>query len=386
MFMHPIRLFSRRHAERYAYGFFLITLAFSQISIAGAQIALALCFSFFVLHVWTNRTPLAGSGAGIPYVVLVIALALASMLSEYPWMSLFNLRKLGLIIILYLTIWLINSRRRLLWSHVVLMFSLAIMSVFEIARSALEDTRLRWATHGITVTYGVVIMMSLLMLLAVRSSFRPELHAGGRPEFFLEKYYFALLLLVITVAFVLAGVRSALLGFSLGSLILAAMKERRLVIYFFLALLLVILVSPPDLQERLVEMFNMQGDESVKGRLLQWQTGWRIFAAHPWFGWGWRDLMELYPAFAPAGADLGKHPFYIGHVHNNFLQMAISGGSLGLAAFLWLFAAIGKKLYSAWRRMPDSYLRHTVLGAFCAFIGYLLASFFDWSLRWHCGL
>jgi O-antigen ligase len=157
------------------------------------------------------------------------------------------------------------------------------------------------------------------------------------------------------------------------------MKERRLVIYFFLALLLVILVSPPDLQERLVEMFNMQGDESVKGRLLQWQTGWRIFAAHPWFGWGWRDLMELYPAFAPAGADLGKHPFYIGHVHNNFLQMAISGGSLGLAAFLWLFAAIGKKLYSAWRRMPDSYLRHTVLGAFCAFIGYLLASFFDWS-------
>lgn len=374
-----VRLRSHRHAECLAYVFFLITLAFSQISIAGTQIALAFCLLFFVLHAWTNRTPLAGSGVGIPYVVLIIALALASMLSEHPWASLFNLRKLGLIVMLHLPIWLVNNRRRLLGSHVVLTLSLAMMSVFEVARSALEDTRLRWATHGITVTYGVVIVMSLLMLLAVRSSFRQELHAGGRPELFLERFYFALLLLVIAVAFVLAGVRSALLGFSLGSLFLAVVKDRRLLIYFILALLLIIVVSPPDLQARLIDMFDVQGNKSVNGRLLQWQTGWRIFAAHPWLGWGWRDLVELYPAFAPVGADLGKHPFYIGHVHNNFLQMAITGGSFGLAAFLWFLVTIGKKLYSAWRRMSDSYLRDTVLGAFCAFLGYLLASMFDWS-------
>ncbi|MGH7595354.1 MAG: O-antigen ligase family protein [bacterium] len=374
-----IQLHLQCYAERFAYGFFLITLAFSQISIAGTQIALAFCLLFFVLHAWINRTALAGSGVGTSYVVFVLALALSSVLSEYPWASLFNLRKLGLIIILYLTMWLINGRRRLLWSHAVLALSLAIMGIFEIVRSTLEDTRLRWATHGITVTYGVVIMMSLLMLLAVRSSFRQELHAAGRSEFFLEKFYFTLLLLVIAVAFILAGVRSALLGLSLGSLILAALKERRLLIYFFLTLLLVIVASPPDLQERLIDMFDVQGDKSVNGRLLQWQTGWRIFVAQPWLGWGWRDLVELYPAFAPAGADLGKHPFHIGHVHNNFLQMAITGGSIGLGAFVWLLVTIGKKLYLAWRHIPDSYLRDTVLGAFCAFIGYLLASFFDWS-------
>lgn len=373
------RLHSQRHAERFAYGFFLITLAFSQISIAGAQIALAFCFLFFVLHAWTNRTPLAGSGVGIPYVMLVIALVLASMLSEYPWMSLFNLRKLGLIIILYLTIWLINSRRRLLWSHVILVLSLAIMSVFEIARSAFEDTRLRWATHGITVTYGVVIMMSLLMLLAVRSSLRPELHTGGRPELFLEKYYYALLLLVIIIAFVLAGVRSAFVGFAAGLFCLAILKERRLLLYFMLIVALSLVLGPPNLQERLAGILKVQGDLSNEGRLLLWQTGWRIFLAHPCLGWGWRDLVAVYPDFAPAGADLMKHPFHIGHVHNNFLQMAITGGSIGLATFLWLLVTIGKKLYSAWRRLPDSYLRDTVLGAFCAFIGYLLASFFDWS-------
>jgi O-antigen ligase len=374
-----VRLHSHRHAERCAYGFFLIMLAFSQVSIAGTQIALAFCLLFFLLHIWANRPSLAGSGVDIAYAALALILVLSSLLSAYPWTSLFNLRKLGLIIILYLTIWLVNSRRRLLWSHVVLMLSLAIMSIFEIARSSLEDTRLRWATHGITVTYGVVIMMSLLMLLAVRSSLRPEFHIDGRPELFLEKFYFALLLIVIAVAFVLAGVRSAFLGFFLGSLILAVLQERRLMIYFFLALLLVVALGPQDLQERLVTMFDLQGDRSVNGRLLQWQTGWRIFVAHPWLGWGWRDLVELYPAFAPPSADLCKHPFYIGHVHNNFLQMAIIGGSLGLAAFLWLFATIAKRLYSAWRQIPDSYLRDTVLGAFCAFLSYLLASMFDWS-------
>jgi len=29
--------------------------------------------------------------------------------------------------------------------------------------------------------------------------------------------------------------------------------------------------------------------------------------------------------------------------------------------------------------MPDSYLRDTVFGSFCAFIGYFFASQFDWS-------
>jgi len=110
-----------------------------------------------------------------------------------------------------------------------------------------------------------------------------------------------------------------------------------------------------------------------------WQAGWRIFLAQPWLGWGWRDLVVLYPDFAPPEADLTRHPFYIGHVHNNFLQMAIIGGIAGLTAFVWLWFAIGKKLFWALRQMPDSYLRDAVLGAFCAFIAYLLASFFDWS-------
>ncbi len=366
-------------AERFAYGFFLIVLAFSQISIAGTQIALAFCLLFFLLHVWANRPPLAGGSVDIAYGALTLVLALSSLLSEYPWTSLFNLRKLGLIIMLYLTIGLVNSRRRLLWSHIVLALALAAMGTFEIARSALEDTRLRWATHGITVTYGVVIMMSLLMLLTIRSSFRSEFHARGFAELFLEKFYFALVLIAIAIAFILAGVRSAFLGFALGVIVLAILKEHRLLIYFFLASLLVLVLGPPDLHERLIGIFDVQADTSAKGRLLLWQTGWRIFVAYPWLGLGWRDLVAVYPDFAPPGVDLTKHPFYIGHVHNNFLQMAIIGGSLGLAAFLWLFWTIGAKLYWAFRRLTDSYLRDTVLGAFCAFAGYLLASMFDWS-------
>ncbi|MDZ7363169.1 MAG: O-antigen ligase family protein [candidate division KSB1 bacterium] len=366
-------------AERAAYVFFIIMLAFSQISIAGTQIALSFCILFFLIYWQHERPRLPGSGSEAPYAALILILLVASILSARPWTSLFNLRKLGLIVMLYLTLWLINSRPRLLTAHIVLLFSLAAMSLFEIIRSGLADSRLRWATHGITVTYGVVIMMSLLMLLSVRSALRPLLHACGLPKLFLEKYYFALLLLVIIIAFVLAGVRSAFVGFAAGLFCLAILKERRLLLYFMLVVAFAFILGPPNLQERLAAIFKVRGDLSNEGRVLLWQTGWRIFLAKPWLGWGWRDLVVVYPDFAPAGADLTKHPFHIGHVHNNFLQMAIIAGAFGLAAFIWLLFVIGRKLYLVFRQLSNSYLRDTALGAFCAFVGYLVASQFDWS-------
>jgi O-antigen ligase len=374
----PVRL-RLPPAERMAYGFFLITLAFSQISIAGTHIAFGFCVFFFLLHVWSNRPQLASSGIEIPYGMLILILALSSLLSAQPATSLFNLRKFGLIVFLYLNLWLVNTRRRLIWSHVVLALALAGMSVFEITRSTLEDMRLRWATHGITVTYGVVIMMSLLILLAVRSSLRSALRSVDWPELFLEKYYLALIIIVIAVAFFLAGVRSAFIGFLFGFFVLAVLKEPRLLIYFLAILFLAILIAPPEWQARIADIFNVTGDLSVRGRVLLWQTGWNIFMAKPWLGWGWVDLAALYPEYAPPGVDLTKHPFHIGHVHNNFLQMAIVGGIIGLAAFVWLWGTMGWKLYAAWRRVQDSYCRDTVLGTLSAFVAYLFASVFDWS-------
>jgi O-antigen ligase len=366
-------------AEHLAYGLFLLTLAFSQISIAGTYITFGFCVLFFLLHVWRDRPRLPGSGIEIPFGALFLILAFSAVLSAQPVTSLFNLRKFGLIAFFYLTIWLVNTRRRLLWSHLVLAFSLAGMSIVEITRSVLLDVRLRWATHGITVTYGVVIMMALLMLVAVRSSLRPALRSMGLLEFFLEKHYVALILIVIAAAFFLAGVRSAFVGFFVGVSVLAALKEPRLLIYFLAILGLAILIAPPEWQTRMANIFDATDDLSVQGRMLLWQTGWNIFLAKPWLGWGWIDLASLYPEYAPPGADLAKHPFHIGHVHNNFLQMAIIGGIVSLAAFLWLWGTLGGKLYAAWRRLQDSYCRDTALGALSAFVAYFAASVFDWS-------
>jgi O-antigen ligase len=371
--------FSSLHVERAAYVFFLFMLAFSQISIAGTQIAFGFCTLFFLIYWGLERPRWPSSGIELPFVVLMLSLVTASVFCEHPWISLFNLRKLGLIAMFYLTLYLLNSRPRLLAAHIVLMFSLAGMGLIEILRSCLYDSRLRWATHGVTVTYGVVIMMSLLMLLSVRHSLRPLLHACGLPKLFLEKYSFALLMFVIIIAFALAGVRSAFLGFAAGLFCLSILKERRMLLYFVIIVGLALVLGPPRMQERLVTVFKVQGDPSNEGRVQLWQTGWRVFLAQPWLGWGWRDLVVVYPGFAPAGADFTKHPFDIGHVHNNFLQMAIIGGVVGLAAFVWLLSVIGRKLYTAYRQLPDSYLRDTVLGSFCAFIGYLVASQFDWS-------
>ena len=115
-------------------------------------------------------------------------------------------------------------------------------------------------------------------------------------------------------------------------------------------------------------------------RIHLWDAGWRIFRDHPVTGVGLQDLKPYVERYRSQEAHEPPH----GHMHNVWLQVAVSMGLVGLAAFVWLW--IGLFRTAAWRLRQD--LRDPAsdrfgltlrLGAVAALTAFFIAGLFEWN-------
>ena len=84
--------------------------------------------------------------------------------------------------------------------------------------------------------------------------------------------------------------------------------------------------------------FNVEGDTSILGRLMLWNTAWQLFRSSPIHGVGYGTFMLIVDRYLPniPGLVLGLE------VHNIFFELLAETGILG-------FAAYSAFLYSVWR-------------------------------------
>ena len=101
-------------------------------------------------------------------------------------------------------------------------------------------------------------------------------------------------------------------------------------------------------------------DPGVGQRLTMWHAGWHAFLQHPMIGWGWARLSEA------------ALPTVLSMYHNDFFNMAVAAGVVGIFSWLMVLAAplIGVAL------MPKD--RFSTLRLYCALI--LSVSFFIFGL------
>ncbi len=111
-------------------------------------------------------------------------------------------------------------------------------------------------------------------------------------------------------------------------------------------IVLLTLAGPEALYERGASIFSLDNPTNVD-RLAMAATGLRMIQAHPLLGVGPGLMPRVYPAWRVDWAVKETNP----HLHNDALHLAAERGLLGLAAWLWLVAALG---VGAWR-----VLRHT---------------------------
>ncbi|MBQ0067394.1 MAG: O-antigen ligase family protein [Phascolarctobacterium sp.] len=91
------------------------------------------------------------------------------------------------------------------------------------------------------------------------------------------------------------------------------------------------------------------------GRIIIWQTSWKMFKDHPLFGVGFHRFRyaykEIYNGYQ--GRRTGNNVFF--HAHNLFLNAMVEGGLVGLTSFVFFFVFALWYPYKLWRRYRDPY-------------------------------
>lgn len=112
---------------------------------------------------------------------------------------------------------------------------------------------------------------------------------------------------------------------------------------------LVALAFPQAVHERL-DSFLDTGFSSNAARLEMARAGWEMFKQHPWFGVGPGRVEAEFAAILKARG-VTNPPFYLKHLHNNFIQIAAERGAFALLAFVWLIIEL---IVRFWRRSQET--------------------------------
>jgi len=111
------------------------------------------------------------------------------------------------------------------------------------------------------------------------------------------------------------------------------------------------------------------------GRIKLLKVGMEMVRTYPLFGVGLERIPAEFPRYYQ-GDDL--QTFYIGHMQNDFMQIAAERGLICFAAFMWFLLSLFRSL---WRflKSGDELLRSTALSALSALTGFLVMGLFEFN-------
>jgi O-antigen ligase len=218
---------------------------------------------------------------------------------------------------------------------------------------------------GHYMTFGGQLLLLVSLALGVLATSRDRRWRWGA----------ALAAGIGSVALACTFTRSAWLGWFVACVTILGVRRPRWLLPFSAALAVVVAVSPGAFRERLVSSFDPGHPNNIE-RTYMWRAGWAMFRDRPWTGVGLQDLRPVYPGYRVPEAR--ETP---GHLHSNLVQIAATMGSLGLAAFLFLygslFAAAGRGLRA--RVAAGDLAGGVQLGVVAGLAGFLAAGAFEWN-------
>jgi O-antigen ligase len=342
---------------------------FATFSIAGAQTALGASVLLWLVFVLRGRIPGPHrTPIDRPVILFIAACAAASLLSPDRTASLRGLKNLLLISVVYIVAYCVRTRRAARNLFLVLLVSGTASSLFGVAVYLLgrgEGTLGRSpGTFSTAMTFGGIlcIVASLFVAVAIGGSLvsRARLAAWFAGASSLTALFFTF-------------TRSSWVGMIAAAAVILSILRRRWLVPFSVALVAFALLLPPPYRDRIESIWNPAYRTNVQ-RIELLRGGWDIFKEHPLFGVGMHDLAELYRAHMPPGA-VHVH----GHLHNNFLQIAVQTGVIGLAAFAYLLVSFFILLAGNVKRDMPLPERAFAVGSLAALTGFVVNGLFEWN-------
>ncbi|VAX24056.1 hypothetical protein MNBD_NITROSPINAE03-1109 [hydrothermal vent metagenome] len=239
---------------------------------------------------------------------------------------------------------------------------IAAVGLFQVARSGVDIFHRISGFQGMYMTYAGLLMLAIVLGCAVIFFDFKKWRDSWIP--------LAVILMTGAVAFSLT--RNAWVGIFVGISTLAALRKPFALVALPLIGALVFFIAPKDVQNRVTSIFD-SNNVTNKERMLLWEAGFDIVADYPVFGVGQNSFPLVYPEYRRPDV---KEPS-ISHLHNNFLEIAVERGLVGLAAWLsvWFMAILS--LTRAWAN--NGPLNLAIAGCAGALFAFLAAGMFEYN-------
>lgn len=330
------------------------------VHIAAGLAAVAAVALGLARGIWRLRRTVADAAM----IALAVTWILATWTCTDRAASAFTLRKLLLLPLVQLGAATLATPRRARTALRLYVVGLALAAVVAMAHFLLvphaADARLRSTGHYMT--------FAGLLLLAWPPCAGAACTTRGR-----RRVFYGVGLVVLAGALLLGFTRGAWIGSVVAAGVMLLRVRPRLALLVPLATVVVVLLLPPAYRARALSSFHPSHPTNVD-RVRLWRAGWAIWRDHPWTGVGLVDLKPYYLQYRTT-TEGAVH----GHLHDNWIQVAVTTGTLGLLAFAWLMVAFGRLAWTAGRAGPDPELHGLGLGLWGSFWGFQTMGLFEWN-------
>lgn len=308
-------------ARKWLFLFIALSAAAIPASIAAAQILLGAAFLIWICNAPRISRQAWRHPITLPLLMCFLTTLLAVMGSGNPLASAGALKKFCLFSLLYLSLGILTTERRI--SIILALMSIsaagsAIMAVFQYPSSGPLNRVSGFLGHWQTFSGQMMMIMILAAAMLLWVSFR--------------WWLYLVVLIIGGTGLLLSETRGAWMGGVASLVLLSCAKDRRIVAGLLVLLIAGFLLLPAHLKDRAYSIMDMKM-ESNAARLNMWSTGLRMIQAHPLLGVGPNRITALAYEY---GGNPKYEPRFFMHLHNNYLQWAAERGIPGLLAWLWL--------------------------------------------------
>ncbi len=308
---------------------------FSNLSIAIGNVFLGLSLLLLILRLIKKHDDLSSylrldKGLQITLIFLVGVIALSALFSAEALTSLggFSDYYLYRMMPFFIVLLIVRNRSKILFLLKLVAISFLINMGYVLWQG--------W--QGIPRASGFIFCMATAAFLSigVPSGVLLFLELTKRKE----KYITMICIILSFGAALYNATRGAWIAIALTSicvLILAVKNKRKVLISFLVAagVLTVLFMSNPVLEHRFTTLGQMDY-QSNRERILLWRSAYHMFEDHPLLGVGFGQFKKAYQTqyILPEA----KEP-WLGHAHNNFMQLLAESGILGGIAVLsmWVY-------------------------------------------------
>jgi O-antigen ligase len=313
---------------------------------------------------------------GIPFILFVLACFIAVANAYNISYSYESLKKLLEFLIFF---WVLNCVRdnNLRNSLVlVLIASATLVSLFgfyeawQLSEVATSPMQIRPdGAQSTYMTFAGLLMMVEVLALAYLIFFQST-----------HKWTWASIV-IIFYCLLLTLTRQAWLGLLVGVISLVFFWKKKYLLLLPPLIIILFLISPNSTKTRIIETVSPTisiKDWSLASRINLWQFGWKVFKDYPLTGCGFRCVDLIHNQYIDPFPQYHGSVSHLKGMHNNFIQIAVDTGILGLTAWLGIWACFFRLIYYKAKNLTsDSSDRWIIFGSTATALAFLTGGIFE---------